>query len=799
MKKITRILAAGLAAAMIVPMLTACKKGGSGDSISTDDPWYNVTTVEIGSEIDYDEMDYSSLSYTGMYGDNFVFRLNGAYKTPDDFNYETDDFNQYRVDNLRVYDMSGNLISTVDLAALMYQLPSDCDGGYIKSVDHDDQGYYATFVGYSFSGSSDRSFMSRLDLDAGTASDLEEYHSETEYVDRLTSEGLSQEATVKVGTYTVDKFWYSGDVSSYVLEVTDENGVVTEYDMRSLFPSVEVFNINSIVDIGNDRGIIIASGSGDTIFFTIDFSAKTITQDTSDMAWLMPKVNYLTFVEGIGTVVKDIDGIYTVNYENRSLDPLFLYTYANINMYQVMSYTPVTISEERAIFSGSAYAPLPFVTPKTLMYVFDKADTNPNAGKAFLDVASASDYSYALCDAVCRFNETSDSYFIRFNSSYNVNTALSIADTNNQDDPSTQQDKTATNLGNQLAIDIMSGTGPDIIINGQQFGMLNDDDYLLNLSSFVTDNFGSDRYFTNVFEAAADGEKLYQIPVSFNIMGIVTDSHNVDAGQIGFTFDQYSEFVSGPCNGSNPINQGRMYFFINSLNCMTDLVMADNTVEFDSEAFRSLAEYTASNINEVLQSDDDSAGGFVDQTTVPASLVTIQNISSYFDSVKNGDKVMVGIPSYDGRGPIIVGSDSVAISAQTDAPDACRDFVSILLGDDVQTSYGLQSGIPVNRAAFDSVGDSYRDYQNKRVESYTSYMNASDIRAMGMNPDPMDESVVSEFESFVDELTGWYTNDGSVNAIIREEMPAFFEGQKTLDQVVPVLEDRIQTLLNERG
>lgn len=798
MKKITRILAAGLAAAMIVPMLTACKKGGGGDSISTDDPWYNVSTVEIGSEINYDEYDYSSLLYTGLYGENFVFRLNGSYKLPDGFNYETDDFNQYRVDNLRIYDMSGTLINIVDLVNLLYELPSDCDGGYIQEIKQDDQGYYVTLVGYSLTSSPDRLFMSRLDLEAGTFTDLEEISSSNEYVDRLVAQGLSQESTVTVGTYNIDKFWASGDVSSYVLEVTDENGAVTEYDMRALFPTVEVININSIVDIGNDKGIVIATGRGESIFFIIDFAAKTMTQDTSDMAWLMPKVNYLTFVEGLGTVVKDIDGIYTINYDNRTLDPLFLYTYANINMYQVMNYTPVTISEDRAIFSGSAYAPLPFVTPKTLMYVFDKADTNPNAGKAFIDVASASDYSYALCDAVCRFNETSEGYFIRFNSSYNIDTALSLAGSNGQDDSNTQKDKTATSLGNQLAIDIMSGTGPDIIINGQQFGMLNDDDYLLNLSSYVADNFGSDRYFTNVFEAAAEGEKLYQVPVSFNVMGIVTDSNNVDAGQIGFTFDQYTEFVSGPCNGSNPINQGRMYFFINSLNCMTDLVMADNTVEFDSEAFRSLAEYTAANINEVLQSDDDSEG-FVDQTTVPASLNTIQNISSYFDTVKNGNKVMVGIPSYDGRGPIIVGSDSVAISAQTEAPDACRDFVSILLGDDVQTSYGLQSGIPVNRAAFASVGDAYRDYQNKRVESYTDYMNPADIRAMGMNPDPMDESVVSEFASFIDELTGWYTNDGSVNAIIREEMPAFFEGQKTLDQVVPVLEDRIQTLLNERG
>jgi hypothetical protein len=63
----------------------------------------------------------------------------------------------------------------------------------------------------------------------------------------------------------------------------------------------------------------------------------------------------------------------------------------------------------------------------------------------------------------------------------------------------------------------------------------------------------------------------------------------------------------------------------------------------------------------------------------------------------------------------------------------------------------------------------------------------------------MDESNIPAFEEFVDSIDCCYINDASINAIIREEMPSFFEGQKSLDQIIPVLNDRVSTVLTERN
>ncbi|MBQ6304019.1 MAG: hypothetical protein IJK83_08325, partial [Clostridiales bacterium] len=40
--------------------------------------------------------------------------------------------------------------------------------------------------------------------------------------------------------------------------------------------------------------------------------------------------------------------------------------------------------------------------------------------------------------------------------------------------------------------------------------------------------------------------------------------------------------------------------------------------------------------------------------------------------------------------------------------------------------------------------------------------------------------------------------DAAINMILIEEMPAYFAGQKKLEQVIPIMQDRIQKVLDER-
>lgn len=804
MRKITRLAALGMAAVMVMPLLTGCWKKGGANTISADDPWYNVSTIAVGDEIDSSIYDYASLDYIGEVNGEYIFRLGGTLHIPQGFDYMTDSTFEYRVDELRAYDETGSCVKTYDLMDIVRDFETP-DYTYINTVTAAEDGCHILIYSNNINTGESAKYTTVVDIDAGTYGSLDPVaEPEDEFTARIVAQGGNDEGEIELGEYKLRRFWFSGDRgNSYMLVVVSPDGTYNEFDLRGIVPNLDIFDISNAIDVGNNRALIELRCSDGRQFMLLDLNTMTMNLETQDMAWLVSKSMYLTQVDGLGYVIRDVDGIYSIDYDNRTLNPVFLYSYANTNMYDIRSARPITVSEDRAVFAGSRYDPNQIYGTElnAVIYTFTRAESNPNAGKTILRIASTGDFTYPLCSAIASFNESSDTYFMVTEQKYNIDVQVSAATNQNvngaQADNSLATDDAATSLGNQLAMDIMSGTGPDIIINGGQFGMLNDADYLLNLREYVNENYGSSDYFTNIFDAASDGDELFQVPVAFSVRGIVTDGSNVSDGQIGFTYDQYAEFVSGPCNGTDPLGQGRLQFFINSLNCMSDLVITNDTVDYDVEAFRTLAEYTRDNVNEALMTDEDDL--YIPDGERVARVVEIANISTYFDAVKNGNIVFLGIPSYDGRGPIISAADTVAISAQTQAPEACREFISLLMGDDIQTLYGLMAGIPVNRSAFEIAGQKNVDARNRMREQITRIFSPEEYAQNGYNPNPMEYSVVDDFAVFVSELTGWYTNDGSINAIIREEMPAYFEGQKTLEQVIPVLEDRIQTLLNERG
>ena len=66
-------------------------------------------------------------------------------------------------------------------------------------------------------------------------------------------------------------------------------------------------------------------------------------------------------------------------------------------------------------------------------------------------------------------------------------------------------------LSDQLAVDLVSGEGPDIIMNGCAFSQLNNSDYLLDLAPYV-EKLDTSGLYSNVIEAAKESDgKLYQI------------------------------------------------------------------------------------------------------------------------------------------------------------------------------------------------------------------------------------------------------------------------------------------------
>ncbi|MCR5527880.1 MAG: extracellular solute-binding protein [Saccharofermentans sp.] len=620
----------------------------------------------------------------------------------------------------------------------------------------------------------------------------------------------SNEGIVTVGDYQVEKIWRSyGDVSSYVLNISDSTGLVNSVDLSTKLPDENIFAIQGIFGIDDNTLLIMyySSAAGGQSYLTLDIrSGDAVKDENGDYSWLNNlNVFNSSYFSGIGNVVLNDEGIQVLDFDNNELSEIFSFDNCNVNRNDVSYLKLMSYTEDEIVLAGISYSGYSLSTNEIVnpqIIVFTKADSNPNAGKTVLTAATVGYIDYAMSEAVCRFNETNADYFIKFENKYKVEKHVDELDYNDSEEYRKAYDEAAIELSNQLTVDLMAGEGPDIIFDTSSLSQLNNDDYLLDIS----DRISTDGLFANVLDAAKTGEKLYQIPLTFGVTGLAVLNENVDAGQTGFTFEQYADFVSTVCNGTDPLAMDQTEFFIMCMEAMADkFVTEDGRIDYDNEAFRALAEFTNENIIPPIESDEDDVlymGGT--GTTIEESGAERFDYGSFPMYIElmgkhANDTTILGLPSVDGRGPMLSVSSSVAISAQTAEADACWAFVETLLSFEIQEYYAQSGmGCPICIEAYETSAQEFIDDYNESMAKYSNYLTEAEMAMFGFDATPVEASVIDSYESMINSCSAVSTTDAAITAIIREEMPAYFSGQKTLDDVISVMEDRIQTFLDER-
>lgn len=621
-----------------------------------------------------------------------------------------------------------------------------------------------------------------------------------------TDDDLSLEASYTFDGYTVSKYWIydEGGNYSYMLEVTDPNGNNTSYDLRDSLPGVIIYNIDGMIYLGDHKALFVYSSEGtwETSAYTIDLDTGAVEEYDGNTAWFETDIYTARYIDGIGNVSVDQSGIKYLNFETNSKEEIFSFDSCNINRADAMNLSLISMTDDKIILSGQIYRGNGYSYDSsgvnTTLYILERAETNPHAGKTVLVASTLGGFDYTLCEAVCDYNDSNPDYFIKLDTKYSLMDKYLNGDIDyNSDDYQQQELDAEAELSNQLMIDLLAGEGPDIILDGANYYQLNNEDYLIDLSSEIdtADLFG------NVIDASKVDDKLYQMPLTLGISGIVTFKDSVDDSQYGFTFDQYADFVSDVCNGKDPLNANQIDFFMYCLNCITNDCLADGKASFDNEAFRALAEYTNENVTDQLQDEEGMAyysgmgleedGAYYSRSLSFPSLVQSEQVN---------DVKILGLPTVDGRGPVIDVYSSAAISAQTNEKDACVAFINTLLSEDIQTDYGRYDFCtPVRVSAFETSAQEGIEMYNDSLEDNLRWYTEEEIIMYGINTEPLDNSSIQTYEDMIESCSQVSSMDPAVASIVVEEMGAYFSGQKSLDDVIEIMEDRVQTFINERG
>ncbi len=809
MKNLTSKLVAGVLAAsiMLVPLTSCKKKGGSGKShsgqkITDDTPWFDAEVIDISPEIDKSKkLQYVYSQLAGTDDKYIAVFTTGSYEYPTgNIDWETFDYTEYQFEILTMVDRAtGEQIMALDLQSLM------SGDEYVNS---------ATFVDGKLSVAStswdDKTYEMKNKehiIDPMTGEELE--------CNEIEGDG-SIYNSFKIGDYRVDtaSLWDdASQLSSMQIIVQKPDGTRTPIDIKE--PGKDVYSASAVFPISDNKIMIPADTNTGVNYYELDLETCELSKAKDDeYNWLDNISIYNATVGADGCVYTCTPvGISKVDMQKKTAEEIFNYSWCGVSRNVLTNLQIGYVDKDSFLLAGSVYHNTGFsniympTDEEFKLILFTKADKNPHAGKTILELYASYGYTpEAVGDAITKFNDTNGKFFIEVTDRYTSDVNYDYDEINSDDDLSVVSDKYTADMSNQLAMDIINGDGPDLFMDVSSYGQLNNDNYLADLSPYVKD-LDSNKFFTNVIERSKIDGKLYNVPITFLVGGIQTDAKYAGASGVGFTTDEYVDFLNDALNGEDIITSGQAYYFTELFNAMSDEFIKNGKADFTGSDFAALAEYVKENVRESSLSWDEQDGGgayiisdpYTDMYEEPKTAIyaSCYGFYSYFSNLNEltGDPTILGLPSSDGRGPMLGADTSVAISAQAYDVDACAEFLKMLLSDDVQEALGREGAFTLNREVFEEIGHEAVDYFNENGFYGDFYYTGMELPE---NRVKFSYDQIDDLENTIDSCSRMSSQDAAINVILVEEMPAYFSGQKDLDEVVKIAQDRVQKVLDER-
>ena len=547
--------------------------------------------------------------------------------------------------------------------------------------------------------------------------------------------GFEAPSEYYVGDYRieVDRPNMSLYSSYYELRVFSPDGSMKQVDVKD--PVEGIYEIPVVFALDETTVLFPAARDRDYKYFKLDLNTCELTEvNADDYSWIDPTQFSSVFNGSDGNVYFTTSlGISKIDMKNKSFEEYLDFSSSSVNMNYTSSLKIADLSEEKILLGGRYWSSNMFESQYVSGFVIielTKAAKNPHAGKTVMELyIPKGEMNEVISDAIIKYNETNKKYYIQVTDRYNENKYLSsYGYFNSDDDRESAYMNADAQISYELAMDIMNGEGPDILMNTSGLGQLNNDNYLVDLSPYLSD-LDANKYFTNIIEKAETNGKLYQLPITFTIEGIQTDPQYAGESGIGLTPEEYKNLIYGPMNGKDLIESGQAMYFAKLFNGMSDVFIKDGKVDLSGPEFEVLAEYVKDNVpenskkwseEEHPRSEEEDPSPGRNRT---AYYCNCPGISGYL--VKrariNEGTAILGIPSADGRGPMFGPDISVAVSTHATNKDACIEFVKILLSDEVQAELALNDRFILNRNEFRKVCEQAIDYYNTPAVQRTAF------------------------------------------------------------------------------
>ena len=372
-------------------------------------------------------------------------------------------------------------------------------------------------------------------------------------------------------------------------------------------------------------------------------------------------------------------------------------------------------------------------------------------------------------------------------------------------------------LADQVYLDILAGDGPDILLNFGSFSQFNTERALLDLNTMIDGDSPLDRslYYDNVFRAYERNGKLYQMPITFGVTGMLVNSDYVSE-RTGWTYDEFWEISKNLPSDILMYNKVPQKDLLETLmnGSFSHFLDYDNqTVNFEDPEFAGILELvktygsTKTQGELDLEHDQDPTGTVLNewQMFIAEMLVTINysfnNLQqfAYIEGVGNKKAFFIGYPNAAGYGAKADNATTIAISRSCPYKDEAWDFLKYLFEDDYQMACARKprGHFPVNRKAFDANMNCAIEYNQHEWE--LKEKDPDLVTDMIWYSIHIGQEHVDALKEVIENIHDSCSTDPSALMIIQEEAPGYFTGQRALDDVVNVIQKRAAAVVQERG
>lgn len=409
--------------------------------------------------------------------------------------------------------------------------------------------------------------------------------------------------------------------------------------------------------------------------------------------------------------------------------------------------------------------------------------------------------AYELRSLAVKFNKSSDKYHV---------SVKEYIDYDNFNENSWSD--AITSLNN----DITSSNTPDIIdLSGLNVKQLATKGVFEDLNGYLEQSGVLNRsdFLENILDAYTYDDKLISIPATFTLQTIMGHKSKIGDKE-GWTLEEMIAYADANPEADlfDRMSKGNMLQYLMLMNEDEFVDWTEGECHFDTDTFKSLLQFVNRYPDEVDYDAD-----------TPVTPIRIQNgeVLLYSDgiydfrtiqeslSIFNQDMICIGYPTVDGSsGHAFVGRSTYAITSKSDCKDGAWAFIESVLSREEESRY--RNGFPTLKSKLDAMaadavkieyvldenGEPYLDENGEPVvQGAGGGIGWGDWFYEYHNPTQEEVDIVMDVMKKAKPMV--YNDNDEIMSIILEEAEPFFKGQKSVDEVTGIIQNRVNIYINE--